>query len=52
MSSVPDAPAGSPPAPHPVELAGLLQELTALIITADGMPEAMERLAGFTVASV
>jgi hypothetical protein len=38
--------------PHPVELAGLLQELTALLIDADDVQQALDRLAGFTARAV
>lgn len=52
MSTVPTV--GPEPAqtPHPVELAGLLHELTALLITAEALPEAMDRLAGFAAAAI
>ncbi|WP_308121347.1 GAF and ANTAR domain-containing protein [Paractinoplanes bogorensis] len=34
-----------PASPHPVELAGLLHELTALLLSAESFPQALERLA-------
>ncbi len=44
----------APPAdgPHPVELAGLLHELTALLIDAVDLQEGLSRLATFTARSV
>lgn len=38
--------------PHPVELAGLLQELTALLISANGLDESLARLAALTAGAV
>lgn len=38
--------------PHPVELAGLLHELTALLIDAVDLREAVQRLASFTARSL
>jgi hypothetical protein len=43
-----EAPAG----PHPVELAGLLHELTARLLGADGVPQALDRLAVFAAGIV
>ncbi|MFF5084352.1 ANTAR domain-containing protein [Actinoplanes sp. NPDC000266] len=43
----------APPAgPHPLELAGLLHELSALLLSAEGFTAALERLTGFTVGAV
>ena len=44
----PDAPAG----PHHVEMAGLLHELTARLLSADGLTPALDRLATFAAAAV
>ena len=53
MSAVPPLdPPPAPHTPHPVELAGLLHELTSLLITADTMADAMDRLAAFAVDAV
>jgi hypothetical protein len=41
-----------PAGPHPVELAGLLHELTSLLLGADDVPQALDRLAAFTAAAV
>jgi hypothetical protein len=41
-----------PAGPHPVELAGLLHELTARLLGADDVPHALDRLAAFTAAAV
>jgi ANTAR domain len=38
--------------PHPVELAGLLHELSALLLSADDLPQALHRLAAFTAGAV
>ena len=46
-----DAPATGPvlgAGPHPVELAGLMHELSARLLSADDMAQALERLAVFT----
>ncbi|MFI5493004.1 GAF and ANTAR domain-containing protein [Actinoplanes sp. NPDC051859] len=42
----------SRPAPHSVEVAGLLQELSALMLSADDVPQALNRLATFTAGAV
>jgi hypothetical protein len=34
--------------PHPVELAGLLQELSVRLLSADDLPQALHRLTAFT----
>ena len=47
-SAGPETPAG----PHPVELAGLLHELTARLLSADGVPHALDRLAVFAAGVV
>jgi hypothetical protein len=47
-----DPPAGGLTGPHPVELAGLLHELTARLLGADGVPQALDRLAGFAAGVV
>ena len=46
-------PAGGVPAagPHPVELAGLLHELSAHLLGADDVPQALDRLAAFTAGT-
>jgi hypothetical protein len=45
--------AAEPPAgPHPVELAGLLHELTARLLGADDVPQALDRLAAFAAGAV
>ena len=48
----PVTPAGValPPGPHPVELAGLLHELSAHLLGADDVTHALDRLAGFTAS--
>jgi hypothetical protein len=46
---VPGARGRAADAPHPVELAGLLHELTALLLDAGGMADALTRLAGHTL---
>jgi ANTAR domain/GAF domain len=38
--------------PHPVELAGLLHELSALLLSADDLSQALHRLAAFTARAV
>ena len=38
--------------PHPVELAGLLHELTARLLGADSVPQALDRLAAFAAGVV
>jgi GAF domain-containing protein len=44
---------GLPPAgPHPVELAGLLHELSIRLLGADELPRALSRLAGFAAGAV
>lgn len=43
---------GLPDGPHPVELAGLLHELTAGLLAADNFTQALERLAAFTAGAV
>ncbi|MFI7541460.1 ANTAR domain-containing protein [Actinoplanes sp. NPDC049599] len=48
----PSAGAGEPAGPHPVELAGLLHELTARLLGADGVPHALDRLAAFAAGVV
>ena len=49
---VPDVMAAAADSPHAVELAGLLHELTALLVDAVDMQEALDRLAAFTARSV
>jgi len=44
--------AAAPAGPHPVELAGLLHELTARLLGADDVPQALDRLAAFAAATV
>ncbi|AEV82172.1 transcription antitermination regulator [Actinoplanes sp. SE50] len=39
-------------APHPVELAGLLHEVSVRLLTADTVRSALDRLAGLTVAAL
>jgi hypothetical protein len=41
-----------PPGPHPVEIAGLLHELTARLLGADDVPHALDRLAAFAADAV
>ena len=41
-----------PAGPHAVELAGLLHELTARLLGADGVPQALDRLAAFAAGVV
>jgi GAF domain-containing protein len=44
---------GSAPAgPHPLELAGLLHELSARLLAADDLPQALERLAVFAANAI
>jgi hypothetical protein len=38
--------------PHPLELAGLLHELSALLLSADDLSQALHRLAAFTAGAV
>lgn len=38
--------------PHPLEVAGLLHELSALLLSADDLPQALDRLATFTAGAV
>jgi GAF domain-containing protein len=38
--------------PHPVELAGLLHELTVRLLTADSLHQALDRLAAFAAAAL
>lgn len=45
----PDAP---PAGPHPVELAGLLHELTVRLLAADSLTQALDRLATFAAAAL
>jgi hypothetical protein len=40
--------AGEPANPHPLEVAGLLHELSALLLSADGFGPALDRLVAFT----
>lgn len=42
----------SPDGPHPVELAGLLHELSVRLLGADDLPQALTRLAGFAAGAV
>ncbi|MCY1144650.1 GAF and ANTAR domain-containing protein [Actinoplanes sp. Pm04-4] len=42
----------APVGPHPVELAGLLHELTARLLSADTFTQALERLAAFAAGAV
>jgi hypothetical protein len=37
--------------PHPVELAGLLQELSVRLLSADDLPQALHRLTAFTAST-
>jgi hypothetical protein len=48
--SVPSA--GPASGPHAVELAGLLHELSSRLLSADDVPQALERLAAFAVRAV
>jgi hypothetical protein len=49
----PGSAAAEPPAgPHPVELAGLLHELTARLLGADDVPHALDRLAAFAAGAI
>jgi hypothetical protein len=52
----PDFPPAARPAasagPHPVELAGLLHELSARLLSADGVSQALDRLAAFAAVAV
>jgi GAF domain-containing protein len=41
-----------PDGPHPVELAGLLHELSIRLLRADDLPRALTRLAGFAAGAV
>jgi len=41
-----------PAGPHPVEVAGLLHELTARLLGADDVPQALDRLAAFAAGAV
>ncbi|GAA0491473.1 hypothetical protein Ade02nite_22550 [Paractinoplanes deccanensis] len=41
-----------PTGPHPLELAGLLHELSARLLSAEGVTPALERLAEFTAGAV
>lgn len=43
---------GEPAGPHPLELAGLLHELSARLLSADGFPQALDRLATFVRGAV
>jgi hypothetical protein len=47
-----DGRTGSAGLPHPVELAGLLHELTARLLGADDVPQALDRLAAFAAGAV
>jgi GAF domain-containing protein len=52
-STAPRTGAPTPPAgPHPVELAGLLHELSIRLLAADDLPRALSRLAGFAAGTV
>ncbi|XVU26817.1 ANTAR domain-containing protein [Actinoplanes sp. CA-054009] len=42
----------APSGPHPLELAGLLHELSALLLSAEGFTAALEKLTTFTVSAV
>ncbi|MFB9357679.1 GAF and ANTAR domain-containing protein [Actinoplanes nipponensis] len=42
----------APIGPHPVEVAGLLHELTARLLGADDVPQALDRLAAFAAGAV
>ena len=44
--------AAVPVGPHPVELAGLLHELTARLLSSDDVPQALDRLAAFAAGAV
>ncbi|MBB4694864.1 GAF and ANTAR domain-containing protein [Paractinoplanes abujensis] len=44
--------AAVPAGPHPVELAGLLHELTASLLAAESFPQALNRLTAHAVAAV
>ncbi|GIE81521.1 hypothetical protein Aph02nite_74710 [Actinoplanes philippinensis] len=46
------APAAAVPGPHPVELAGLLHEVTVRLLTADSLHQALDRLAAFATATL
>ena len=48
LATVANPPAG----PHPVELAALLHELSARLLSADGVPQALDRLAVFAAGAV
>ncbi|MEV4639420.1 ANTAR domain-containing protein [Actinoplanes sp. NPDC049548] len=41
-----------PAAPHPVEMAGLLHELSVRLLGADDVPQALDRLAAFVAAAL
>jgi ANTAR domain len=43
---------GLPAGPHPVELAGLLHEVSARLLSADDLGQALERLAAFAAQAV
>ena len=44
--------ATEPDGPHPLELAGLLHELSARLLSADGFPQAVDRLVTFVAGAV
>jgi hypothetical protein len=48
----PGAGVALPAGPHPVELAALLHELTARLLGADDVPQALDRLAAFAAGAV
>lgn len=50
--SQPGGGADEPAGPHPVELAGLLHELSIRLLGADGLPQALTRLAVFAAGAV
>src|ERR1700759_2867110 len=47
-----DTPPGELSGPHAVEIAGLLHELSARLLGADGFAQALERLAAFAAGAV
>jgi hypothetical protein len=49
---IPGAGAAAVAGPHPVELAGLLHELTARLLGSDDVPQALDRLAAFAAGVV
>ncbi len=52
LLAIPESPESVAAGPDPVEVAGLLQELTARLLSADDLPQALDRLAGFVAAAV